>query len=529
MRGGKRAGAGRHKIERSAEDERRVRGFRVTDREWNALKAYLEQLRHGVTAPVAPAVAQEIVHPEKEERTSWGNGLTPSQERALSLLESGKNVFLTGGAGTGKTYLLHQFINRHKGRVVVAAPSGIAAKRAGGSTIHSVFRVPIKIVDDSNFNEDDWLADADDLKKMAKDKKYKSALQVLLAADIIVIDEISMCRADVFEYVAKAIHTITKGREANKEKNLTYVKPHKLQVVLCGDFAQLPPVITKAEKAAWKALYPKNPDGLAFLTDAWKALKVVNALLVETVRQSDAEFSQALNRLRMGDARCLTYLNGQHAKTKQDGPTICATNRQASEANKIKYRNLRGREHTFTVEKSGEQDNEPLVCEEVLTLKRGCKVILLVNDSKNHQYQNGSYGEVLDFCRDADGMHAVKLRTDEGDTVIVGPYTWDVERYELVDDEDEHGNPRKKVALIKIGEYTQIPLRLGWALTAHKSQGQDYDSCNVVAPQNFWAAGQLYVALSRAKDIRKLYLGKELTKDMLNTNQTVKEFYAKMV
>lgn len=535
-------------------DELHPHAFFATDEEWAAIQEFLKKRRAGerVPAPQLPDAVNEPAddapkHPCDQKRSrkkkpamakiaiaeaespslELQDGLTPSQVAAMELLESGKNVFVTGGAGVGKTYLLHRFIKKHEGRVVVCAPSGIAAKRAGGTTIHRAFGLSknkIKILDETDFDEKHWLADAEELEYMAKHPAHRRYLQALLASDIVVIDEISMCRSDLFSYIMRGIQTMAKGRKAIEALGITEVKPHKLQVVLVGDFYQLPPVLTSKDHDAWVSLYPDNPEGWAFLTNEWRSMGFVIAELAEVVRQKDKQFADALNQIRLGDVSGITYINKHCASTPQAGPFICATNEEARESNQDAYEKLRGAEHTFTMETSGEVTDADITCEPTLHLKRRTKLLILVND-EDGRYQNGTYGELVGFEKTLDGKDIESLRVDIGGyRVSIPRFTWDVVRYEVVNT-THAGRMVKKVQLKTVGTFRQFPVRLGWALTAHKSQGQDYEQCNIARPHTFWLDGQLYVALSRAKNVGSLYLGYTLTKRMVKASKAVKAFF----
>lgn len=517
-------------------DELHPHALFATDEEWNAIQSFLKRRRAGesIAAPQLPESdaptsqshsgdVQQIATQDnasndletspspapkkKSSRRKSGitakrktknappehstviskDGLTPSQAAAMKLLASGGNVFVTGGAGVGKTYLLHRFIKEHEGRVVVCAPSGIAAKRAGGTTIHRAFGLSkdkIKILDETDFDENHWLADAEEREYMAKHPSHRRYLQALLAADIVVIDEISMCRSDLFSYIMRGIRTMAKGRSAVPERGITEVIPHHLQVVLCGDFYQLPPVVTSKDHDAWVSLYPENPEGWAFRTDEWQRMGFDTTELTEVVRQKDNHFADALNQIRHGDADGLKYINEHCAITSQSGPYICATNQEARESNQASYEKLRGKEHTFTMETNGEVTEADIVCEPTLHLKRRTKLLILVND-KEGAYQNGTYGELVGFEKTMDGKDIAALRVNvNGAYVTIPRFTWEVARYEVVTTTYK-GRLVKKVQLKTVGTFTQFPVRLGWALTAHKSQGQDYESCNIAKPDTF--------------------------------------------
>lgn len=425
------------------------------------------------------------------------DGLTKSQQKAWQLLQSGANVFLTGGAGVGKSFLLNKFIAAHAGKCLVTAPSGIAAQKVGGVTVHSAFSVKLKILDDTDFDAANYLLTDDERKEL----NDKDKMNILLTADVLIIDEISMLRSDVFSFVMKIIKTIGAGRK--KE----------------------PPVIK--EKNIWRSLYSENISGYAFKTLEWQNLQFQVAILTEVVRQKNPDFSNALNKIRLGDTSGLEYINEHAAKKIQAGPVICGRNKDVAAENQKRFAQLKGKIVKFDIEYAGEREEKSnLCCEEHLELKVGAKVLFLMNDIKEHNYKNGSYGIVQGFSKNAEGDDIVNVEID-GQIIDVERATWDVQRYKVVTQKDEKTKKEiKKVMLEKVGEYKQFPLRLGWSLTAHKAQGQDYDTLNI--KPDFWAAGQLYVALSRARSVEHLYLYKKLTSDMLVTSSEVVDFYKKL-
>lgn len=455
------------------------------------------------------------------------NELAQSQQQAYKLMQSGANVFLTGGAGVGKSFLLRKYINEFHGNCLVTAPSGIAAQRVNGVTVHSAFNVPRKIVDDGDFVEEAWLLTDDERKEL----KATNKMNVLLNSDVLIIDEISMLRADVFSYVMKIIKTIQEGGEKDGEK----VKKHKIQIILCGDFFQLPPVIAgssndkNSEKYIFeKILYKGNKSGYAFKTEEWQNMNIKTVILTDIVRQKDPKFANALNQIRRCDVEGLTYVNKHAAKQEQKGPILCGTNKEVAKENEKRFSNLSGPLFKSDIIYDGvREDRKNLCCDEHLELKIGAKVLFLVNDinkenNEPQRYKNGSYGIVKDFDINESGDDTIKVDVD-GILIDVKRATWDVNRYEVVS-EEKNGKEIKRVKLIKVGSYSQFPLRLGWALTIHKAQGQDYDTLNI-NPSRIWAPGQLYVALSRAKSIDQLYLSTKLTANMLVTSQSVIDFY----
>lgn len=471
-----------------------------------------------VPEPLGPENPIIPIEPEVE--------LTDGQKWALGQLEQDGNFFLTGGAGTGKTFLLQKYIHDHDGKVIVTAPTGVAAIKAGGVTLHRAFRIPIQILTDADNDESKWIVSS----KRAEQSRRTDIL-ALRTADTLVIDEISMARADLFSYVMFAVNCIRKG--GIDEKTDEVVPGHPLKVILCGDFFQLPPVIGRDDREIWRQLYPGNPGGWSFLTEAWKKEKFKVLELKETVRQSDTDFASALNKIRIGNMEGLTYLNRFRSKDRQVGPAICATNAKAAQINGWYFNRINEDEHIFHVERNGDTEGIALPCEAVLGLKVGTKVIFLVNDtSGKNEYQNGSFGTVVGFMMaggDTGEDDYVNVKVDNtGKTVELKRYRWPVNRYQVTKieyEKDDEIHTRSKLEKKEIGYFSQIPLRLGWAITAHKSQGQTYSCCNVVDPQRFWAEGQLYVALSRAESIENLYITQPLIPRMLHTSAEVKQFY----
>lgn len=382
------------------------------------------------------------------------NGLTDGQQEAYDAMLSGRNVFLTGGAGSGKSFLLKKFIKEFKelhgnNSVAVTAPTGIAALNVGGITLHRLFKLPIGV-----------------LSKAVKVQALEPQIK------LVVIDEISMCRADVFETVYRAV----KGRA---------------QLICCGDFAQLPPVVTKTDKAVFAKLYKNNLQGLAFLTDAWKDASFKIAHLKEIVRQSDVNLAAALNDIRLGGRNGLRYIAEQKSSDKNNGIVITARKRgtqfSADNINEQKLAEIPGEEHQYFGHISGDVKESDMIVNRTMSFKVGARVVCMANDS-DMGIVNGQLGTVTALKH-----NAVEVLLDgETSSVEVGYHSWEIQGMVAG-------------SIQTVGEYEQIPLNLGWAITIHKSQGQTYSNGMVYAKE-IWECGQLYVALSRFTDITKVYV-----------------------
>ena len=402
--------------------------------------------------------------------------LTKSQKEAMELLLKGQNVFLTGEAGTGKSFLLNQFVTkvRHK-NVLLTAPTGIAALNINGATLHRTFHL------------------ATDIVGLAQDPSETSISDVVKKADILIIDEISMCRLDVFEKVLKSI------LKADR----------KVQIVLVGDFLQLPPVLVDKEKEVYESFHGKKI--FAFESDLWKEFNFVTKQLTEVVRQKDLDFVANLNKCRYGDKSCLDYFNNLDNEA-ENVIQICGRNKDVKMINNSALRKLKGNKMTYeartrVIDSDYKINDSDKAVDDSITLKAGAKVMLAVNLAKDGVY-NGQIGIVKELNEES------VLVDFDGKEVEISAYTWVINAYELFD---------SKPRLVEIARYTQIPLKLAFAITVHKSQGQTFEKA-IVHP-NLWQAGQLYVALSRVAKSDGLFLYSKIKDEFLIADQRVLDFY----
>lgn len=384
-----------------------------------------------------------------------------TQKDALDILKLGHNVFLTGAAGSGKTYLLNQYIDflrAHKIPVGITASTGIAATHMGGTTIHSFTGMGIK--------------DSMDEREIKELFKRKYLHDRFLKTKVLIIDEISMMhsqRLDLVDLICRAF----------KNTDLPF---GGMQVVMCGDFFQLPPV-------------SKGDENADFVTESriWKEMQLKVCYLDEQFRQDDRAFLRVLNDIRNNDVNDMTveYLSERLNKMTEGfaQPTRLFThNADVDAINKTHLEALDGEEHEYFMNWRGslgltETLKKSCLAPEKLILKKGAQV-MFVKNNYDAGYVNGTLGEVIAFDKNQSPI----VRTFDGAEIAVGYASWEVK-------EDE-----KELASI-----TQIPLRLAWAITVHKSQGMSLDAAEVDLSRSF-VPGMGYVALSRVRSLKGLTL-----------------------
>lgn len=415
--------------------------------------------------------------------------LTRIQKKAYELLMSGENVFLTGEAGTGKSYLLQKFISdvKSKGKnVLVCAPSGIAAINVGGITLHRAFKAPIKPLVEPVLD----------------------TTRVVEEADLVIIDEISMCRIDLFDYVIQSL--IIAENHSNRHK----------QLIVVGDFLQLPPVITDRDRVILETHYGNVGHGYAFQSFYWGLLDFKYITLNKIVRQSNPTFIKALNAARIGDLSCLEYFDKHTSKAPfKNGINLCSTNRQAENTNSLELQKIKKKKYQFRAIVEGEIKDNDKPTLDCLELKVGARVMMLTNE-QGGLWQNGSLGTIIHIDDYYDYIE-IKLDSSNSASIKVERYKWSVEDYVV-----SVIGGKNVIEKSEIGSFTQYPLKLAYAITIHKSQGKTFDAVNLYP--NTFAPGQLYVALSRVRSADTLHLKQSIQPDYLKVSHEVIDFYNSM-
>lgn len=422
------------------------------------------------------------------------------------------SLYLSGKAGTGKTTFLKYVKTHCRKNLVIVAPTGVAAINAGGVTMHSFFQLPFgpflpEVKTGFGLNEG-----VVDQHALFKNLKLNSTKQKLIRElELLVIDEVSMLRSDTLDAINTVLKTMRKSR----------LPFGGVQVLFIGDLYQLPPVVRDNEKQLLDRYY-ESP----YFFDAMvlKETSLINIELTKIYRQNDQPFIDLLNKLRHNilDQDDLEQLNSRYDPFVEKGPlnyiTLTTHNHKAEVINKQELDKLPGREKQFRGTLKGDFGEKQLPTELTLTLKPGAQVMFVKNDSSpEKRYYNGKIGVVSGITDEE-----VYVRfPDENEDLEVKPETWENISYSL-NQETRHID--EKV----IGEFIQIPLRLAWAITIHKSQGLTFERAIIDAGQSF-APGQVYVALSRCTSLQGVVLLSRISGQSIVQDQRIVRFSAQHI
>ncbi len=409
--------------------------------------------------------------------------------KALHLLQHGShNVFVTGKAGTGKSTLLRYFRAHTAKKIVVLAPTGVAALNVAGETIHSFFRFKPGTTPD----------------KVRRARKKDAEIYKELAA--IVIDEASMVRADLLDCVDAFMRL--NGREPGRPFG-------GAQLILFGDLYQLPPVVTGAERELFSTYYP----GPYFFNSKVFGEAGIEYLELEKIyRQKDQGFIEILNAIRnnrISDAQ-LAQLNrrvGADVETEGRGLIVrlLTTNADAAEINNERLRSIDGRSHIYKAETSGQFTRDSYPADDELHLKAGAQVMLLNNDPKG-RWVNGTMAAVQDIMRGLPGeADMIHVRLADGSVEPVEQHAWELFHFSF-------DAEAKKIKTETAGTFKQYPLKLAWGITIHKSQGKTFERAVIDLGRRVFAAGQTYVALSRCTALEGLSLAREVRPEDVRTD-----------
>ena len=423
------------------------------------------------------------------------------------VLHTDAHIFLTGKAGTGKTTFLKSLPAKTHKRMVVVAPTGVAAINAGGQTIHSFFQLPFgpQLPDGANLATDRRM----ETPSLQFQRITRTKLKIMRTLDLLIIDEISMVRADVLDAVDAVLR---RARHSTKPFG-------GVQLLMIGDVHQLAPV---AKPEEWELLAPYYKTVYFFGSHVLQKTDYLCVELDHIYRQHDNEFITLLNKVRDNqlDNECLQILNSRYIpdlKPSEGYITLTTHNYQADDINNTRLSELNGKSLIFNAMIEGVFPQSLYPCKEDLELKIGAQVMFVKNDPNPEKaYYNGKIGKLTDYNENTGELTV----TCGNEHIPVTPVRWQNLDYTL-------NESTQAIEEKEIGSFTQIPLRLAWAVTIHKSQGLTFDKLVVDARQAF-AHGQVYVALSRCTSLEGLVLKTKLDAKTLVGDGIVDYFVEQM-
>ena len=430
---------------------------------------------------------------------------TTNIERELAeqfVLYTNKNIFLTGRAGTGKTTLLQEILSKTKKKSIVVAPTGVAAINAGGMTIHSMFQLPTKsFIPSNDVTDRELFINRSELVSVQKIRKERRRL--LQELELLVIDEISMVRADLLDAIDFTLRRLRKNQSPFGG----------VQLLVIGDLFQLAPVV---RDFIWPTLnrYYKTP--FFFSSIAWKYSQALTIELKKIYRQDDEAFISILNNIRNGvkldsDIDRLNE-NFDHQSKANETITLTTHNRKANAINQTELTRIESPEFSLKAKVTGQFNESSYPTNEKIILKKGAQVMFIRNHSEG-LYFNGKIGTVE--SKNNEGIY-VQCEGDDS-PILVEPIEWKNTRYKLNEASNE-------IEPEEVGAFEQYPLKLAWAVTVHKSQGLTFDNA-IVDLEDTFAPGQLYVALSRCRSLDGLILSSRISPQNIIVDSRVSAYY----